>query len=87
MPDWFIANWAESLNIDYMGGSARYPDLAEQAKSDTGRQMAQQYLETHDTVPSGHCLDQLARSVIKRAQKGSLPVDANMVERQVCALA
>ena len=87
MPDWIISSWAESLNIDYIGGCARYPDMTEQAKSDTGRQLAQQYLETRDAVPAGHCLDQLCRSVIKRAQGGRLPVDSNMVARQVCALA
>jgi len=87
MPDWIMASWAQSLNIDYIGGCTRYPDMTEQAKSDTGRQMAQQYLETHDAVPAGFCLDQLARSVTKRAQGGRLPVDTDMVERQVCALA
>jgi hypothetical protein len=87
MPDWLMANWAESLNIDYMGGCASYPDMADKTKSDTGRQLAQQYLETHDAVPAGYCLDQLARSVIKHTQKSSLPIDSNKVERQVCALA
>jgi len=87
MPDWIMTSWAESLNIDYKGGCARYPDMAEKANSETGRQLAQQYLEAHDAVPAGHCLDQLCRSVIKRAQGGRLPVDTNMVERQVCALA
>ena len=87
MPDWLMASWAEALNIDFAGGCNKYPDMAEQAKSDTGRQLAQQYLESRDAVPAGHCLDQLCRSVIKRAQGGRLPVDSNMVERQVCALA
>jgi len=87
VPDWFMASWAESLNIDYMGGCTKYPDMAEKAKSDTGSQLAQQYLEAHDAVPTGFCLDQLCRRVIKLAQGGRLPVDTDMVERQVCALA
>jgi hypothetical protein len=87
IPDWLMASCADSLNIDYIGGCTRYPDMTEQAKSDTGRQLAQQYLETHDTVPAGHCLDQLARSVIKHAQGDKLPIDSQKVERQVCALA
>jgi hypothetical protein len=87
MPDWLMTKWAEALNIDFVGGCSMYPDMAEQAKSDTGRNVAQQYLEAHDAVPAGHCLDQLARSVIKHAQGGRLPVDSRMVERQVCALA
>jgi hypothetical protein len=87
MPDWLMARWAESLNIDYMGGCAKYPDMAEKANSDTGSQLAQQYLEAHDAVPAGFCLDQLCRRVIKLAQGGRLPVDTDMVERQVCALA
>lgn len=87
MPDWFMASWAESLNIDYMGGSTKYPDMAEKAKSDTGRDIAQEYLDAHDAVHAGYCLDRLVRSVVKLAQKGRLPVDANMVARQVAALA
>ena len=29
MPDWIMASWAQSLNIDYIGGCAKYPDMAE----------------------------------------------------------
>jgi len=64
-----------------------YPDMAEKANSDTGRQLAQEYLEAHDAVPVGNCLDQLGRSVIKLANEGRLPADTDMIERQVCALA
>lgn len=85
--DWFMASWAGSLNIDYIGGCAKYPDMAEKANSDTGSQLAQQYLEAHDAVPTGFCLDQLCRRVIKLAQGDRLPVDTDLVERQVCALA
>lgn len=87
IPDWFMASCAESFNIDYVGGHTMCPDMAEQVKGESGRDIAQGYLEAHDAVPAGFCLDQLARSVIKRAQGGRLPLDAVMVERQVCALA
>jgi len=87
MRDWMLVNWAEALSIDYVGGSSQYPALAEQAKSDTGRQLAQEYLDAHDAVHAGYCLDRLVRSVIKLAQEGRLPVDSSMVARQVCALA
>ena len=87
IPDWLMANCAESFNIDYVGGHTMCPDMAEQVKSETGRDIAQRYLEAHDAVPAGFCLDQLARSVIKHAQGNRLPVDADMVVRQVCALA
>ncbi len=87
MPDWLMASWAKASNIDFVGGCTNYPDMAEKATSDTGRHLAQQYLEAHDAVPAGHCLDQLCRSVIKHAQGGRLPIDSTMIERQVCALA
>ena len=87
IPDWLMASCAESFNIDYVGGHTMCPDMAEQVKGETGRDIAQRYLEAHVAVPAGFCLDQLARSVIKRAQGGRLPVDADMVVRQVCALA
>lgn len=87
VPDWLMANCADSLNIDYVVGFRQYPDFAEKATSETGRQLAQQYLEAHDAVPAGFCLDQLGRSVIKHAQGDRLPIDSNVVERQVYALA
>ena len=87
MPDWLMANWAESLNIDYMGGCSQYPDIAVQAKSDTGRHLAQQYLEAHDAVPVGNCLEELGKSVVKHVQTEDLPVDIEAIEKQVCALA
>lgn len=87
MPDWMMASWAQALNIDYIGGCMRYPDMVEQAKSEDGRNLVQSYLEAHDTVPAGFCLDQLGRRVIKLNQAGRLPADANMVLRQVFALA
>ncbi len=82
-----MASWAEFLNIDYIGGCSMYSGMAEQANSDTGRNLAQQYLEAHDAVPAGHCLDQLGRSVVKHAQEGRLPMDSETIEKQVCALA
>jgi len=87
MPDWLMASWAESLNIDYMGGCTRYPDMAEKAKSDIGRDIAERYVDAHNVVHAGYCLDRLARSVVKLAREGRLPVDTSMVERQVAALA
>jgi hypothetical protein len=87
MPDWLMASWAEALNIDFAGGCNKYPDMAEKANSETGEDLAQWYLEAHDAVPAGHCLDQLGRSVVKHAQGGRLPVDSNMIEKQICALA
>jgi hypothetical protein len=87
MPEWLMASWAEALNIDYIGGCTMYPDMAEKANSDTGRNLAQRYLESHDAVPAGHCLDQLGSSVVKHAHGSRLPIDSNMIEKQVCALA
>ena len=87
MPDWLMANWADSLNIDYMGGCTKHSNMVEMARNDTGKYLAQQYLESHDAVPIGNCLEELGKSVVKHAQAGDLPVDIEMVERQVCALA
>ena len=87
MPDWLTASCAESLNIDYMGGCTKYPDIAEKANSDTGRQLAQQYLEAHDAVPVANILDELVKTVVKQANENKLPLDGETIERQVCALA
>ena len=86
MPDWLMADWAEALNIDYIGGCTRYPDMAEKANSETGRQLAQQYLESHDAVPAGNSLDQLSKSIMED-EAGELPVNSETVEKQACALA
>lgn len=87
MPDWLLARWAESLNIDYVGGCARYPDMVEKARSESGRQLAQQYLEAHDAVTLGNCLEELGKKVVKYAREGDLPIDSETIESQICALA
>jgi len=87
MPEWLMAKWADVLNIDYMGGCSQYPDMAETARSDTGRQLAQYYVEAHNAVPVGNCLEELGKSVVKHVQAGDLPVETETIERQVCALA
>jgi len=87
MPEWLMASWAESLNIDYMGGRSLYPDMAQQAKGDAVRNLAQQYFEAQDAVPVGNCLEELGKSVVRHTQAGDLPVDNETIERQVCAMA
>jgi hypothetical protein len=87
MPDWLIARWADALNIDYRGGSAQYPDMTQQAKGDSGKYLARQYIEYHDAVAVGNYLEGLGKKVVKHVMTGDLPVDIDMVERQVCALA
>jgi len=87
MPDWLMAKWADALNIDYMGGSTQCPDMVQQAKSDAVRNLAQQYIEGHDAVAVGNCLEELSKSVVKHYQAGDLPLDIETVEKQVCALA
>ena len=87
IPDWLMARWADELNIDYIGGRTRYPDMAQQANSDVVRDLAQRYLEVYDAVPVGNCLEELSKSVVRQTQARDLPVDSEIVERQVCALA
>ncbi len=87
LPNWLMAKWAESLNVDYVGGCTTYPEIAEKVISGAGRDIAQQYLEAHDAVSAGFCLDQLTRSVVKHAREGRLSMNADMVVRQVSALA
>jgi hypothetical protein len=87
MPDWLMTTWANILNIDYENGFKQYPEIAEQAKSETGRQFTQQYLESHDAVATANVLDGLVRAVIKQANENSLPAGNERVESQICALA
>ena len=61
--------------------------IRDRAKSDTGRQLAQEYLEAHDAVPVANCLEELSKSVVKHAQARDLPADSEAIEKQVCALA
>jgi hypothetical protein len=81
-----MITWAKALNIDYANGFKQYPGMADQAKSDTSRQLAQQYLESHDAVATANVLDGLVRAVIKQANENSLPVDNERVVSQICAL-
>jgi len=87
MPDWLMAKWADALNIDYKGGRTQYPDMIKQAKDDAVRNLVQQYIEGHDAVAVGNCLEELSKSVVKHYQAGDLPLDIETVEKQVCALA
>lgn len=87
MPDWLMARCADSLNIDYVGGSTQYPDMAEYAESDDVRNQAQQYLESHDAVAVGNCLEDLGKSVLRHDKEGDLPVGTKIIEKQIYALA
>ena len=87
MPEWLMAKWADSLNIDYAGGCTMYPNMAEQAHNYTGKYLVQQYLESRDAVLVGHGLEQLIRTVTSQINKGDLPEDREVIEKQVCALA
>jgi hypothetical protein len=86
MPDWLMTTWANALNIDYANSFKQYPDIAEQAKSETGRLLAQQYLESHDAVATANILDGLVRAVIKQANENNLPVGNERMESQICSL-
>lgn len=87
MPNWLLTRWADVFNIDYMEGRSLNPDMNKQAKSDVGRQLAQQYIENHDAVPVGNCLDQLVKTVVRQDNENKLPVDSDTIKKQVCALA
>ena len=87
MPEWLMAKWADSLNIDYAGGCTMYPNMAEQAHNDTGKYLVQQYLESRDAVLVGHGLEQLIRTVTRQINEGTLPEGREIIEKQVCALA
>jgi len=87
MPEWLMAKWADSLNIDYKGGCTMYPDMAKQVHNETGKYLVQQYLESRDTVLTGHGLEQLVRTVKRQANERNLPENYGTTEKQVCALA
>jgi len=87
IPEWLMANCADSLNIDYTGGCSMYPDMVQQVNSEAGWQLAQQYLENYDAVAAGNCLDQLVKTVVRQANENRLPEDSETIEKQVCALA
>lgn len=87
LPDWCMAKWATALSIDYMSGYRACPDLAEKAHSDTGRRIIHQYLEAHTAIPAVIGLRRLVPTILRHFQEGKLPVDKEVVEHQVCALA
>ncbi|MEQ4489914.1 MAG: hypothetical protein AAC990_06100 [Dehalococcoides mccartyi] len=87
MPEWLMAKWADSLNIDYAGGCTMYPNMAEQAHNYTGKYLVQQYLESRDAVLVGHGLEQLVRTVKRQANERNLPENYEIIEKQVGALA
>jgi hypothetical protein len=87
MPDWLLADWADALKIDYMGGCNRFPDIADKATGDTCKQIAQQYLENHDAVVVGNSLGQISKSFAEQSREGNLSENPEIIRKQVCALA
>ena len=87
MPDWLLKKWADALNIDYSSGCALYPDMADKANSNTGRDIVQHYIESHDAVPVANILGDLVSDVIKHAKEDNLPSIYKIIEKQICALA
>jgi len=87
VPGWLIAAWASALNVDYVDAYRAYPDFAQRVGNDTGREIARQYLETHNAVPLAYSLRQLVQRVIKLLQAGRLPASKEVVEREIYALA
>lgn len=82
-PNWLLANWAGSLNIDYAGGCSKYPEI-EHIK---GKELAQAYLESHDAVAVGNCTEDLCQGIDKYAQRNDFPLDLEIVMKHICALA
>jgi hypothetical protein len=87
LPDWYIARWAGTLNIDYLVGYKAYPDLAKKAETDTARSIILQYLAAHRAMAAASSLRRLTRTVLRLYRQGRLPADKEVVEQQVCALA
>jgi hypothetical protein len=87
LPNWIIVAWAKALNFDHMTAYRACPDLAETVRSDAGRQIVKQYMETHHPVPLANTMHQLAQKVLKLSRTGRLPASADTIEQQVCALA
>ena len=63
--------------------STMMAELQEEAVLD----LVQQYLESRDTVLTGHGLEQLVRAVKRQADERNLPENYETIEKQVCALA
>jgi hypothetical protein len=86
LPNWIMTAWAKALNFDHVTAYRACPYLAEAVRSDEGRQIVKQYVETHNAVPLANTLHQLARKVLKLSRTGRLPASADTIEQQVCAM-
>jgi hypothetical protein len=87
LPDWLITAWARALSVDYVTAYQVYPDLAEKVRSDIGRKTVQRYLEAHNTITTANVLRLLVQKVVKQSRTNGLLIDADMIQRHVCALA
>jgi len=87
LPHWYVDRWARALSIDYLAGYKPYPDLAERADTDIGRDIINCYLEAHGVPTAITSLRRLVSSVMKLWRTGKLPLPEEVIEHQVCALA
>lgn len=87
MPDGIIAKWADSLNIDYYGGSYSCPDFPTLIKENKYRALVRRCFMDSTGITLSTELQQLIVLVRKLAGSDVLPVDRDIVERGVCSLA
>ena len=87
LPDRTMATWADTLNIDYMWGFRTYPDFPQSIRCEEARYFTDQYLNDRNVIPTHYNLNELVHTMKKLSLANRLPVDKEIVERGVCALA
>ncbi len=87
VPDWLLAKWADSVNVDIEYAYLTAPDLPNIIRSEAGRAVAKYYMETHRVAPTVRGLKELVQNVITMAHAGTLPANAETIQNQVAALA
>ena len=87
MPDKYLSRWAETLNIDIMTLSKGYPDLPLKINSAEAKQIIEDYLQNHGMMILVIHLRRLMGIILRLFKAGRLPLEKEVLEQQVTALA
>ena len=87
LPNWLLISWAESLDIDYLGGYRIYPDMAEDVKKGNANNIIEEYMGKQGITNTARDLRQLVDNVTKLNKASNLPTDSDVIEKQIASLA
>ena len=87
LPDSLLEAWANALNIDVQHLREMMPDAGDRLRGEAGKEAVRTCVGAHQLVPLARTFRSAVKTAIRWLRSGSLPVDAEAVQRDLPALA